>query len=229
MLCETYDGDEEMIVVDIETSGPDIGQVDKIGIWQIGALIFEKPKLTFLQEGRIDDADIIDDITGSKTVYEVTGKTEAQLRDKKKQSQKQLLNNFFQWCKDNNQRVAICQNPIFDLGFLNYKARRYGLDYPLHYRSFDLHSVASQKYLQVNGKLLIADGHSDMGLGNILHFCGMKDTRMKMEKGQVIRKGVPHNALEDAKLTAECFSRILYGKNIFKEYKKFPIPKHLRK
>lgn len=220
MLIQANNGDEKMIVVDIETSGPDIGQVDKIGIWQIGALIFEKPKLTFLQEGRIDDTDIIDNVTGPKTVYEVTGKTEAQLRDRKKQSPAGLLDNFFQWCKYNNQRIAICQNPIFDLGFLNYKARKYGLDCPLHYRSFDLHSLAQERYFKINKSFLFEQDKlgikSGMGLKKILEFVGLKDERKV------------HNALEDAKLTAECFSRIMYDKNLLPEYKKFPVPKYLK-
>ena len=38
-----------------------------------------------------------------------------------------------------------------------------------------------------------------------------------------------NNALEDAKLTAECFSRLLNGKNLFPEYAKFKIPDYLKK
>lgn len=220
MLCKANDGDEEMIVVDIETSGVDMV---RCGIWQIGATDFENPNRQFLEEAKIDDSDII-----IPEALIVIGKTEVELRDKKKQTQKQLIENFFKWCEKVKFKNLICQNPQFDFSFLAIKASKYGLKLPFHYRSFDLHSVASQKYLQVNRKLLIADGHSDMGLGNILHFCGMKDTRMKMEKGQVIRKGSPHNALEDAKLTAECFSRIMYGKNLLSEFKKFSVPKYLK-
>ncbi len=46
--------------------------------------------------------------------------------------------------------------------------------------------------------------------------------------GKLLRRGLPHNALTDAKLTAECFSRIVYGKNLLEEFKKFPIPEYLR-
>ena len=56
-----------------------------------------------------------------------------------------------------------------------------------------------------------------MGLKNILTFCGMQDNRKV------------HNALEDAKLTAECFSRLVYGKNLFPEYAQFKIPMGLKK
>jgi DNA polymerase III epsilon subunit-like protein len=86
-----------MIILDIETSG-----IDKVrcGIWQIGAIDLSNPKEYFLQEGRIDEKDEIVN-SGEKPVLEVLGKTEEELRDKKKQSQKQLLINFFKWIEKN--------------------------------------------------------------------------------------------------------------------------------
>ena len=48
-----------------------------------------------------------------------------------------------------------------------------------------------------------------------------------MGNEKVIREGNPHNALEDSKLTAECFSRLLYGKNVFPKYSQFKIPRYL--
>ena len=56
-----------------------------------------------------------------------------------------------------------------------------------------------------------------MGLTNILKLCGMEDNRQA------------HNALEDCKLTGECFSRLIYGKNLFSEYIQFKIPLYLTK
>lgn len=203
------------IVLDIETSG-----IDKIrcGIWQIGAIDLNDTSKYFLQEGRIDDSDEIFN-AGDKLVLEVIGKTEAQLRDKNKLSQKQLLENFFQWVEKRSAKNLLCQNPFFDVGFIDIKARKYELKIPFHYRSFDLHSFAQDRYYQLHGEFLINEGglYSDMGLSNIIKFCGMEDNRKA------------HNALEDAKLTAECFSRLVYGKNLFPEFSKFPIPGVLRK
>ncbi len=204
-----------MIVLDIETSG--IEPV-KCGIWQIGAIDLENPKNQFLDECRIEDEDqILDNIGAKKTVYEVTGKTEAEMRDPNKQSQKQLLEKFFKWFEKIKIKNLICQNPQFDLGFLTIKTRKYNLKLPFHYRAFDLHSIAQSKYFQEKAEFLIKEDHSDMDLTNILRFCGMKDERKF------------HNALEDAKLEAECFSRTMYGKNLLEEYKKFPVPKYLQK
>lgn len=201
-----------MIVVDIETSGMDF---QRCGIWQIGAYDLETRK-EFLEEGRIDNNnEVLDEPGASKKVLEVIGKTEEELRDIEKQSQKQLLINFFKWCDVKNNNF-ICQNPQFDYGFLEFNARRYGLNFPVHHRCFDLHSIAQLKYAALHGNFLIKENHSDMGLTNILEFVGMKDNRKA------------HNALEDAKLTAECFSRLVYGRNLIEEYSQFKVPDYLK-
>jgi len=202
-----------MIVLDIETSGLDNV---KCGIWQIGAIDLDTNE-EFLEEARIDDEDLLLDSRVDKPVLEVIGKKEENLRDNTKQSQKQLLINFFNWCEDRKLKNCLCQNPQFDLGFIWVKARKYELEIPFHHRAYDLHSIASLKYFQLNNKFLINKDHSDMGLKNILNFCGIQDNR-----------GV-HNALEDCKLTAECFSRLIYKKNLFPEYNKFLIPEYLKK
>jgi len=204
-----------MIALDIETSGIDF---DKCGIWQIGAVDLDNPENIFLEESRIDGEDfVLNDPNVKKTVFEVIGKTEKQLRDENKQSQKELLHSFFNWVIKINAKNCLCQNPQFDLSFIFSKARKYALNIPLHHRAFDLHSVAQIKYLELHNKLLIKDKISDMNLTNILNFCGMKDNR-----------GI-HNALEDAKLTAECFSRLAYGKILFSAFKEFKIPEYLLK
>ena len=196
-----------MIVLDIETSGVDFL---KCGIWQIGAVDFENPENQFLDECRIDDEDIIEGGT-----LKVTGKTEAEMRNSEKQSQKELLERLFEWSNKIRIKNFICQNPQFDTTFLKIKALKYGLEYPFHYRAFDLHSVAQTKYYEINRKFVMDDNKSGMNLTNVLNFCGLKDERKY------------HNALEDAKLTAECFSRIINGKNLLEEFKKFKIPKYL--
>lgn len=196
-----------MIIVDIETSGVDFV---KNGIWQIGAVDLENPENQFLEEGRIDDDDEIDEIA-----LEITGKREEYIRDSLKRSQKDLIVSFFNWCEGVGGKMCGAQNPQFDLGFLFTKSRKYGLDIPIHYRAIDLHSIATLKHFQVFKKMLIKNGRSDMGLTNILKFCGMEDNR------------TAHNALEDAKLAAECFNRIIYGKTLFSEYLEFFIPEYL--
>jgi len=200
------------ISLDIETSG-----IDKVrcGVWQIGAYDLETGE-EFLEESRIDDEDEIVN-GGTRPVLEVIGKTEEELRDKNKQSQKQMLKNFFNWVSKKSMKNFLCQNPQFDVAFLEIRAMKYGIKRPFHYRAFDLHNIAQTRYFDLHKEFLIKEDHSDMGLKQILEFCGMQDNRKE------------HNALEDAKLTAECFSRLMFGKNLFSEYSQYEIPEELKK
>ncbi len=210
------------IVLDIETSGAD--RV-RCGIWQIGAVDLNNPNEYFLEEARISENDLIED-----RILKKSGKTREELRDKKKQSEKQLLLNFFTWIETKPMKNFLCQNPSLDFVFIHIKSKKYSLIMPVHYRNFDLHSIAQVKYYALNKEFLVNSDdlenkgefsvkgiHSDMGLSNILKLCGMRDDRKE------------HNALEDCKLTGECFSRLMYGQNLFPEYKKYPIPEELKK
>ncbi|MCK4553221.1 3'-5' exonuclease [Candidatus Pacearchaeota archaeon] len=212
------------ISLDIETSG---GNPVEHGIWQIGAVDLNTME-EFLDESRIDDEEIV-----IEEALKVTGKTEKELRDKNKQSQKELLEKFFRWLEERRMKNLLCHLPEFDKGFLKYKAIKYFEKdpfWPDHHRAFDMHTIAQIKFLELNGKFLTKDdNNSDMGLKNILKLCGIEDTRRSVREGEISREGKPHNALEDAKLTAECFSRLIYGKNLFPEYAKFEIPMELRK
>jgi DNA polymerase III epsilon subunit-like protein len=196
-----------MIVVDIETSGTDFLSN---GIWQIGAIDTDDPERTFLDECRIDDED-----TATREALDMCGISEEYIRSHYKRSQKELLEKFFGWCLGAKVRNFVCHNPQFDFSFIKCKAEKYGLKMPVHFRCFDTHSIASLKYKEIYGKLPIENDHSAMTLSNVLFFCGMKDLRDK------------HNALEDAKLTAECFSRIVYCKTFLKEFEQYPLPKYL--
>ncbi len=98
-----------MIVVDIETSGN--FDPERNGIWQIGAVDFKNPKNTFLEEARIDDEDNIEE-----EALKVIGKTREYLRDRNKQSQRQLLENFFKWAENVKNKILVAHNTPFDYG-----------------------------------------------------------------------------------------------------------------
>jgi DNA polymerase III epsilon subunit-like protein len=197
-----------MIVVDIETSGLDLLNN---GIWQIGAIDTDDPDRQFLEECRIDDNE-----SAEQEALDVCGVSTEYVRSKHKISQKELLKKFFEWCQDSRIKTFVCQHPQFDAAFLRAKALKHEIVYPFQFRAYDLHSIASLKYLEVYGELPLEGGFSNMNLSNILFFCGIQDKRDK------------HNALEDAKLTAECFIRILYGKNFLKEFEQYSVPQHLK-
>jgi len=205
------------MVVDLETSGLSI---EGVGVWQIGAIDLNTMD-EFFDEARIDDEDGIVEIADArKTFFQVTGKTEEELRHKNKQSQKELFEKFFKWAEGKKFKNFVCQNPGWDMAWLWSKMLKYKLKRVFGYRAFDLHTIAQIKFNEINNNFLINEekGKSDMDLKNTLKFCGFPED----PRGN-------HNALEDAKLTAECFTRLMDGKNLFPEYSKFKVPEELRK
>jgi len=195
-----------MIVMDLEMSGLD---PVKCGIWQIGAVDLSSGE-TFFGECSIDPEDVAD-----PSSLEFLGKTEEELRGFEK-GQKELLEEFLGWCSKTPVKNFVCQN-FMDMAFIWNRCSMYGLDHEMHFRAFDLHSVAQEKYSEIHDGFLIDGDHSGMNLSKILEFVGMVDDR-----------GI-HNALEDAKIEAEAFNRITQGKGLFPEYKGFEIPEYLKK
>jgi DNA polymerase III epsilon subunit-like protein len=212
------------VVLDIETSGLD---KVKCGVWQIGAIDLNTME-EFIQESKIDDDDVVD-----REALLIIGKTEEELRDPSKQSQMNMINNFFKWMERKPMRNVLCQNPQFDVSFLEIRAEKYGLKKTFQHRAFDLHTAAQVVYASLNGEFLTKGARngetfeSDMNLTNVLKFCGLPDNRVLFADGKKIHEGNPHNALEDCKLSGECFFRLIVGKNLFDAYSKYEIPKEL--
>jgi len=215
-----------MIVLDIESSGLDTG---RCGIWQIGALELENPRNYFLEEGRIDDEDICEE-----GALKVIGKTEAELRDKKKQSQKQLILNYLNWLTPIKEKLFVGQNVGWDISFIQNKSIRYGIMNKFRevqsQRGIDLHTIAVETYEEMHDTYLLDEkGKSKMNLASALEFCGLPDERRLMQGDEIKKQGKSHNALDDCKLEGECFSRLMYGKIAFKEFSKYKVPEVFRK
>jgi len=216
-----------MIILDIETSG----LTDHNGIWQIGSLEFENPNNYFLEEGRIDDIDEID-----KMALRVTGKTEAELRDTSKQSQEQLIMNYLNWVKLQKEKVIWGSSISWDIQRIQSKCIRYGeqmhkffLDFHGR-RGFDIEQLAQDIYKKIHGEYLFGKNLThEMSLKKTLELCGVPGERILTYGPKIIKEGKVHKALEDCKLEAECLSRLEFGKNKFREYSKYKIPKYLLK
>jgi len=211
-----------MIILDIETSG--LSPV-KNAILEIAALKFEDPNIFLQTYCRIDEDDEIDPVA-----LKVNGQSEEEIRDFTRPSQKEALMKLFEWIKKQNDYCIVGQNiGEFDWNFIRTKAEKYGLNMEIHRRSIDLHSLAFLRHSQVYGKLPIKNGISFLNLREILNFVGIKDERRHVSGGEIIAEGKFHGALEDCRLEAEAFSRLLYGKSLFKEYFQFPVPDYLKK
>lgn len=215
-----------MIVVDIETSGVS----HDCGIWQIGAINL-KTMEKFFGEGRIDDEDNI-----QEGALKVAGKTENFFRDKKKQSQEELVKNYLSWVEQQPEKIFFGQNIYFDIGFIQAKSIKYKFheyfDKVHGHRGQGIETLAQEKYFGIHKKYLLDDDGKDaMSLGKVLEFCGIKDPRVHIRgiTGKVEKEGVPHNSIHDCKLEGECLWRLEYGKNLFPEFEKFKIPGYLER
>jgi len=211
-----------MIIIDIETTGMNFWENS---ILSIGALCFNNPKNQFYGECRVDKDDII-----TEDALKINGFSKEEITSEKKQTQKELIKKFLEWLNKQENRILAGHNiGFFDLNFLKTKAKKYNLNIKTRYRSLDLCSVAQTRYFQINGKFLLDDyKENGMSLPEVLKFCGIKDERIEIRDGKLIKQGKTHNALEDCKLEAECFSRLLSGKGLFEEYNKFLIPNYLK-
>ena len=140
-----------MIVLDIESSGISTGDC---GIWQIGAIELENPKNYFLEEARIDSGDVV-----TESALMVTGKTEKDLINPKKQSQKKLIINYLNWASKIKEKMYIGQNIGWDINFIQNKCIKYGIMDLFRkvqsQRSMDLHTLAQEKYNNIKGNYCI--------------------------------------------------------------------------
>lgn len=214
-----------MIVLDIETSG----LTNDCGIWQIGAIDLDNVENYFIEECRIDKNDTI-----QEGALKVTGKTKEELLDDSKQSQEQMIRNYFNWLEKQKGRIIMGANVSWDNSMIQAKAMKYGLEKEFHsihgHRGYDLFTIAQEKYYEVYGKYLVKEtGVNNMSLDATLNFCGINIHRINLSGGEIVKEGKPHDAFEDCRLEGEAFFRIKFGKNLFPEYIKFEIPDYLKK
>ena len=92
---------------------------------------------------------------------------------------------------------------------------RYGLRWEFGYRTVDLHSLGFAHYIKRGRIPPIKDRRTAISLDKILGYVGMPE------------EPKPHNALTGAKMEAEAFSRLIEGKPLLEEFKKYLIPYYL--
>lgn len=138
-------------------------------------------------------------------------------RDKNKQSTRDLIQNFENWLETRTiKMIGGLHIGTFDVPFFNKKATQVGLRSRLHKRSIDLHSITYAKMQQLGKVVPMTDGWSVMDTDFIHPFCGLP------------KEPKPHNALNGAKWEAESLYRLIYGKNLLKDFARHPVPDYLR-
>lgn len=192
-----------MIVLDMEMTGVD---PQKNAIVSIGAVEFENPSNQFYGECRPwDGAEITDE------ALKINGFTRVQLASQPK-SHMELIQEFLTWTKPIKNKTIAGHNIWFDTIFLKAALQKEGMltksfFWPFGHRYVDSHTLAYEHFAREKKLILKPEGTSAINLDKILEFLGIQ-----------VRGGA-HNALEDAQLTAEVLSRLIYGKPLLEKYK----------
>ncbi len=193
-----------MIIVDVETTGTDQRVHSLISI---GAVDFDFPEREFYEECRIFPGAKIE-----KEATEINGVGEVEANDPHRQTEKELLLNFFKWMDESTDHTIGGQNPHFDTGFLEETARRNHLNFSIPRRVIDLHSVAIAHMAARGLKYPLQHNRSDLNSDKIMAYVGIP----KEER--------PHVAIGGARIEAEAFSRLLRNQIFYKSYEDYPIP-----
>ncbi len=197
-----------MIVVDIETTGTNPREDFLVSI---GALDFFNPHNQFYGECQVPHGAVI-----SPTVRAIIGFSDEELCADDKQSPKALLAEFLQWTSSAGHKILAGHNTSFDRDFLIATAQRENIEWPFGYRTLDLHSLGYAHMLGRHVEIPIARGRPDVHSDLIFEYVGLP-----------VRTG-SHNALDDTKLEAESFSRLINGAQLLDDYHEFAVPEYLR-
>ena len=202
-----------MIVIDIETTGL---YPEKNSIVSIGTVDFEKPENQFYGECRMWEGAEIDPIA-----LEINGFTLEQIKDPNKKSLEELMKEFIEWTSKTNDITLGGHNAWFDAGFLRDSLERCNIEInslqrKLWSRNVDIHSQIYAHYLSRGLKPPLKNRMTNIALDVALEYVGLsKEPKL-------------HNALTGAKMEAEAFSRLIYGKNLLKEFSQYSIPDYLK-
>ncbi len=197
-----------MIVLDTEASGTN---PYKHSLVSVGALDLLNPKNQFYAECRIwEGAHVMDEALA------VNGFSKEEIIDPSKKTSEEITKEFIEWAMAIEDHTTAGQNPSFDRDFLQASAERSGLNWPLAYRTVDLHTVCYTHMVKWDVEPPLAKGHSDLNSKKIMEYVGIPEEPR------------PHNALMGAKVAAEALSRLLYDRKLLPEFKGFDIPWVLR-
>ena len=192
-----------MIVVDLETTGLDPRMNS---ILSIGAVDFSKPESQFYGECGLEPGKIIDPVA-----LRINGFSEKAVLSNPKPVEN-LVAEFIQWAKKSADRTLAGYYIHFDQSFLMDVCRSYGLDWIFGVQVVDIHGLFYAEMLK-KGKLILHEKTSPYTLDYILNSVGLPT------------EPHPHNALVGAKMTAEAFSRFIFGRKLLKEFDILPARK----
>lgn len=195
-----------MLIIDIEASGLNY---EKHSIVSLGALDFDNPTNRFYAECRVWEGAHLD-----PEGLEVCGFTEAEVLDKNKMSEAELVRNFTDWSKDIADRTLAGQNVSFDRDMLRAATHRAHMDWNFAHRTIDTHTLCWMHMIKAGLQPPLDEEHkrSALNLDAVLNYCGIPEEPQ------------PHNALTGALCHAEVASRLLHDKKLLPEFEQYEIP-----
>lgn len=196
-----------MIVVDVETTGLVPG---KHAIVSIGAVDFDKPERQFMAECRIDQQTAVD-----PGALAVNGYTQSQIEDQTKPTLARITNDFLDWSRAAENKTLAGHNVAFDIGMLRAACSAAGAQWPFGWQALDLYSVAFG-VMKCAGSLPLAAGLTRIKADMVHEYTGLPP------------EPKPHQAITGAKMEAESFSRLIFGKNLLAEYRQYPLLDYLK-
>ncbi len=193
-----------MIVLDIEATGTNY---EKHSIVSLGALELERPERRIYLECRAWEGARIED-----EALKVNGFTRAEVGDRTKQTEAQLIAQFLTWADDVEDQTLAGQNVSFDRDYVKAACERAGYNYPFAHRTVDTHTLAYLHMTQRGVPIPLEKRHSALNLDAVLNYVGIP------------KEPEPHNALTGALSHAEVISRLLYGRLLLPEFSAYPLP-----
>ena len=196
-----------MIVIDIETTGIIPW---KNSIIDIGAIDFNNPDNRFSGQCLIREGAEI-----SIKSLEINGYDIKQITENNDESfvikHNDLITEFIKWTEEIDDRTPCSQNPRFDVSFLMEASQIADVQWTLGYRSIDLHTTAYNWFL-INKREIDLDKYTNasaLSLDRILEIVNLP------------AEPKPHKAINGASLVAEAYSRLVFRKNLLREYKSY--------
>lgn len=195
-----------MVIIDCEMTGID---PNKHSIVSIGAVDIENPERRLYIECQAWQGAVCDPIA-----LGVNGFTVSQCFDTSKKTLQQAMREVYEWIQPIKDKTLAGQNVYLDMHFLNDSFNRSGIDFKFSYRVLDIHTMAYVDHVKNNVLLPEKNGEISLSLSLILRYL-----RMPVEPR-------PHNALTGAMVSAEAISRLLYNKQLLKEFFQYPLIRH---
>jgi len=166
----------------------------------IGAVDFDNPENTFYGECRADKGSALDPIS-----LTINGFGIDDILDPNKMMSQELVRKFLVWASAVRDKKLAGDNIWFDLGFLRVYLKRLKIRWPFGRESVELHRASK-----------ITRG-LPWSLDLVLEIAGIPPRESY------------HNALNDALLEAEAYSRLKFGKGLLPKFSEHPLPKLLIK